>query len=262
MNLKRVMTETQLCMRRNDFERSIKDSFRSLRHDKEFADVTLASEGGDQLEAHKVALSISSPIFANLLKKNRHQHQLIYMRGVKSETLAAVLDFVYLGEASVLQENIESFINLANDFQIKGFTGDLAIPISENSLVEKEVQMMKRKSEKESETSKMTKKINFNAHIFLQTENLPADQTKEKFTGELKNLEEKVKSLMELTENWVSNGKQRAQRCKMCGKKGLGSHIKNHIETYHLENICVPCGICENAFKTRAALKLHIRHHA
>ena len=95
------MSETQLCLTWNDFERNIKDSFGRLRHDKEFSDVTLVSEEGHQLESHKVVLSISSPFFANLLKKNRHQHQLIFLRGVKAETLAAVVDFLYLGEANV-----------------------------------------------------------------------------------------------------------------------------------------------------------------
>ena len=251
------MSEAQLCLTWNDFERNIKDSFGSLRHDKEFSDVTLASEEGHQIEAHKVILSISSPFFANLLKKNRHQHQLIFMRGMKSETLATVLDFLYLGEANVFQENVESFLNLAKELQIKGLTGDLAFPSLEETLVEKEM----RRSKKESVP---TEESNFSSEeeIFLKTENLQAGQAKVQFSGELQDLEEKVKSLMELTENLVPNGKQRAHVCKMCGKEGLGSNIKNHIETYHLEDICVPCGICENTFKTRAALKLHIRHHA
>ena len=255
------MSEAQLCLKWNDFERNIKDSFGSLRHDKEFSDITLVSEDGDQLEAHKVILSITSPFFANLLKKNRQQHQLIYMRGVKSETLAAVVDFLYLGEANVFEENLENFINLAHELQIKGLTGDLAFPIVEDTLAEKEVQMKKRKSKKESGT---TREGNFNSdeENFLKTENLPAGHAKLQFSGDLQDLEEKVKSLMELTENFVPNGKQRAHLCKMCGKEGLGSNIKNHIESYHLEDICVPCGICENTFKTRAALKLHIRHHA
>ena len=248
------MSEAQLCLRWNDFERNTKDSFGKFCHDKEFSDVTLASEDGDQLEAHKVVLSISSPFFAKLLKKNRHQHQLIFMRGVKSATLAAVVDFLYLGEANVFQENVESFINLAKELQIKGITGDLAFPSLEDTLAAK----------KSNKDVGITKEINFNPDddIFFKTENLQAGQAKLQFSGELQDLEEKVKSLMEITEKLVPNGKQRAHVCKMCGKEGLGSNIKNHIEAYHLQDICVPCGLCENTFKTRAALKLHIRQHA
>ena len=258
-------------MRWNDFEGNLKDSFGNLRLDKDFSDVTLVSEDGDQLEAHKVVLSISSPFFANLLKKNRHQHPLIYMRGVKSGLLAAVVDFLYLGEANILQENLESFIDLANDLQIKSLNGDLVFPVVEN-----EVQHMEKlKSTKEGDAlKKLMKDDNLNLNhknIIIKTENLPAgrktenlpvDQDKLLFSEELQDLEEKVRSLMELTENMVSNGKQRAHKCKVCGKEGLGSNIKTHIENYHLEDLSVPCGICEKTFKNRAALKVHIKSHA
>ena len=50
-------------------------------------DVTLVCEDGHQIEAHKVILSLSSPLFENLLKRNKHNHPMIYMRGMKSEDL-------------------------------------------------------------------------------------------------------------------------------------------------------------------------------
>ena len=48
---------------------SINSAFGDLREDKEFTDVTLACEDGQQVEAHKVVLIASSPFFLNLLKK-------------------------------------------------------------------------------------------------------------------------------------------------------------------------------------------------
>ena len=64
---------------------------------KENADVTLACEDGKQVEAHKVILASSSPFFHNFLKRNKHPHPLIYMRGVKSDDLLAIVDFLILG---------------------------------------------------------------------------------------------------------------------------------------------------------------------
>ena len=65
--------------------------------DKEFTDVTLACEDGKQVEAHKVILAASSPFFKDILKRNKHPHPLIYMRGLKSEDLLAIIDFLYFG---------------------------------------------------------------------------------------------------------------------------------------------------------------------
>ena len=49
-------TDEKLCLQWNDFRQDISTSFRYLRQDKEFTDVTLACEDGQQVEAHKVVL--------------------------------------------------------------------------------------------------------------------------------------------------------------------------------------------------------------
>ena len=81
----------------NDFKDNAINAFGSLRDDNDFADVTLACEDGKQVEAHKVVLASSSPFFQNILRKNKHIHPLIYMRGVKSDDLLAIVDFLYSG---------------------------------------------------------------------------------------------------------------------------------------------------------------------
>ena len=90
----------KLCLKWNDFQKNTNQAFGSLRSDSDFSDVTLACEDG-QVEAHKVILASSSPFFLNLLRRNKHPHPLIYMRGLKSEDLVAMIDFLYFGEANV-----------------------------------------------------------------------------------------------------------------------------------------------------------------
>ena len=53
----------KLCLRWNEYQDNIKSSFGNLRDDNDFADVTLACDDGQQLEAHKVILASSSPFF-------------------------------------------------------------------------------------------------------------------------------------------------------------------------------------------------------
>ena len=45
-----------------------------------------------------------------LLKRCKHSHPLIYMRGIKSNLLVTILDFLYHGEANVLQDDLDSFL--------------------------------------------------------------------------------------------------------------------------------------------------------
>ena len=109
----------KLCLRWNDFQGNVNSAFGSLREDSDFADVTLACEDGHQVEVHKVILAASSPFFKSLLKCNKHTNPLVYMRGVLSENLTAIVDFLYHGEANLRQENLESFFALAEE--LKGF---------------------------------------------------------------------------------------------------------------------------------------------
>ena len=60
----------KLCLQWNDFKNNTIEALRRLREDKDLSDVTLVCEDGQQVEAHKVILAISSPFFQSLLKKN------------------------------------------------------------------------------------------------------------------------------------------------------------------------------------------------
>ena len=111
-------------MQWNDFQENVKKSFRQLRDDKGFADVTLACEDGQQIEAHKVILAASSPFFETVLRRNQHTHPLIYFKGFPKEDLHAVLDFLYYGEANISEGNLDSFLAIAKELKLKGLAGE------------------------------------------------------------------------------------------------------------------------------------------
>ena len=95
----------KLCLQWNDYQENIKGAFGNFREDENFNDVTLVCEDGQQMEAHKVILAASSPFFEKLLGRNKHSHPMVYMRGVKFDDLLAIVDFLYRGEANVVQDN-------------------------------------------------------------------------------------------------------------------------------------------------------------
>jgi len=111
----------KFCLRWNDFESNISVAFRELREEKDFFDVTLACDDS-QIQAHKVILSACSPFFRGVLKKNPHQHPLLYLKGVKYKELLSVLNFMYMGEVNVAQEELNSFLAVAEDLRVKGLT--------------------------------------------------------------------------------------------------------------------------------------------
>ena len=67
--------------------------------------------------------------------------------------------------------------------------------------------------------------------------------------------------MMGKSQNKNSKGNQFAYVCKVCGKEGEGTNIKNHIEANHLEGLIIPCNLCDKTFKSRNYLKQHMRQH-
>merc|ERR1712105_63398 len=122
----------KLGLKWNDFQENAISAFGMLMGDKELADVTLACEDGQQVKAHRVILASSSPFFMNLLRRNKHPHPLIYMRGLKTDDLVAMVDFLYYREVNIFQENLDPFLALAEELQLKGFTDSNSVKTLED----------------------------------------------------------------------------------------------------------------------------------
>jgi hypothetical protein len=104
----------------DQFQQSAVSAFRSLEGDEHFTDVTLASGDGGQVRAHKVVLSSCSAFFNDILIQNPHPHPLIYLASVNLEELKFFIKFIYTGEASIAQENLDRFMETAKRFHVKG----------------------------------------------------------------------------------------------------------------------------------------------
>ena len=100
------------------FEEKQSVLFQDMLENDELVDVTLAN---DEMEfpAHKVILASMSEVFRRILQKQK-SNTLIYLRGVKSSQLEALISFIYKQEASMPREDLEEFINLATDLKVNG----------------------------------------------------------------------------------------------------------------------------------------------
>jgi len=120
------MASEKFCLRWNDFEQNISSAFRDIRDEKDFFDVTLACDDDSQIQAHKVIIAACSPFFRNVLRKNQtpnqNQNLVLYLKGVKYKELVSVLNFMYMGEVNVAQDDLNSFLAVAEDLRVKGLT--------------------------------------------------------------------------------------------------------------------------------------------
>ena len=122
LNTFAIMADEKLCLKWNGFQGLLQTSIQQLKNDDDFTDVTLACED-QSIKAHKVILSACSPVFKKLLKAHPHPQPLIYVKGMKSSILIAIIDFLYFGQIDILHEELDSFLGLAEELQLKGFDG-------------------------------------------------------------------------------------------------------------------------------------------
>ena len=108
--------DEKFCVKWTNFSENNSSTFLDLHNYCPISDVTLVCEDGTQVQAHKIILSASSPVLRNLLMIS----PVIFMKGMKSLDLTAVVDFMYHGEVSVSQDDLESFLAVSEELQLKG----------------------------------------------------------------------------------------------------------------------------------------------
>ena len=64
-------------------------------------------------------LSAGSPFFEKILKSLKHSHPLVYLRGVEARHMESLLDFIYCGEVTVQQEELENFIKTGEELKVR-----------------------------------------------------------------------------------------------------------------------------------------------
>merc|ERR1712179_721428 len=212
------------CMKWNEFDTNIREYLRIIREDKRMFDVTLVTDDGQNIQAHKLILSAGSHFFSDIFLKSNQTNMLIYLKGINNVQLKYLLDFIYNGEASIGQEELKEFLETGKELQVKGFEAYVAgvgeslekDPVS--NLNEKEDIYEERDSIIEDniicDTSKPSTEV-----VLKQTD---------KVKTQLNTNSELDLQLLEMIEKsdgvWI---------CKVCGKtRPLKGDILRHAETH------------------------------
>jgi hypothetical protein len=240
------MRSSEMCqLKWNGFQTNVTSSFQEFKQNLEFADVTLACEGNQRIEAHKVMLSSGSSLFKTLLTENKHPNPLIYLRGIKLKDLVSVVDFIYNGEVSVYKEDLNDFLEVAEEFKLKG--------LSQNASNSEDIKDEPIPTEHKAEEFRQS--VESEAEIVMEAAK-PTEDKELQFKEDNADLDDRIHSMLENV-----NG---VWRCGACGKTAAHNvrhNLKKHIET-HLEGFSHSCNHCHKICKTRNALQIHMtRNH-
>ena len=262
----RSIMEKKIILKLNQFETKVASTFSELRQNCEFADVTLVSEDGQEIEAHKVILSSSCPFFLNILRKNIHPHPLLVMMGVHSRDLNAIVDFLYSGQSIVENENIESFLALAKILRLTGLTRTEEVNVEEEdngyktdpffAVSKREILFAKHRDHDVKETGDDTEAPTEpeDGQFVMKPEGRKVTD-KPQADSEPLQLDDEINSMI----GEVADGSDKCI-CKQCGKTGKSKGLmREHVEASHIAGFLHFCDICGDAGKTRDAVKKHKR---
>ena len=198
--------------------------------------------------------------------ENENPHLLIYMRGIKAKYLVSIVDFIYHGETKIFQDDLDEFLNIAEDLQLKGVSGE--------SSLREEHKYIERTSSSSPQVLSMEKILRLDTGAKTLHDTINKEDSSEKLYTNVKveledsitNNDEKVVTIAESEDNTVLDQQILSMmektnsewKCNVCGKISKKSHIKDHIEAIHIEAGPHPCKYCGKLYKTRDSLR---RHH-
>ena len=256
-----TQSSEKFCLKWNDFRNNIESTYKEFRENPEFSDVTLLCGDNQQIEVHRIILTACSPFFSSVLEMSKHSHPIIYMKGFKAAVLVAVVDFIYHGEVNIYQDDLDGFLALAEELQLKGLAGSKSEPenpvnspitsnqrhlyIPKQEIVQLEA-TTKNKSHDEPLEDFASNYLNssvvpFTGKIYLSSNILMND------------LKSKIESMMD-----EFTGREYRFKCNVCGKTTTNKQIMNRHVERHIEGLAYPCNLCGKACSSSHNLQMHI----
>ena len=103
----------------------LKEMMQNLMQSHESSDVTLVCEDKTKFKAHQFVLNACSPVFQSIINDLPQKDPVIYLRGVHAPEMKSILQFMYLGQATLFQDRMNDFLNVGKSLEIKEISKDV-----------------------------------------------------------------------------------------------------------------------------------------
>ena len=244
----------------NDYQSNWTQSLSKLRNDRESADITLISDDKVKFSAHKILLSSCSKTFKFILDENFHASPLLYLSGVSSVNLGFILDFIYYGEVNLFQEQLDNFLESAQQLEIKGLLGDnntdqerqdtMRLNDQEHAFQEQNCEDTNDNQNEYKELARVhenkpVKPRNYNREVSSNNQITKFD------VGSMTDEE------IEIKKNELFKKIDGIWSCLACAYTSTDrSNTRKHVET-HLQGLCYSCTLCNKEFRSKDSLSNH-----
>ena len=218
----------------------LKELLHDMKTDDTFTDVTLVSDDGREIRAHKVVLGASSPTMKNFLTNK--DINTINLKGIAFEEIDSILQFIYLGEANLLEERMQEFLCAAQKLKIKELSKEAESQYDMNYEAETQSSIRIHFQSKNKCDENGQNKAHNDTVLKFECHQCDKNYTQNS------HLQVHIKS--------VHEGVRYA--CKQCEKQYADqSKLKTHIESKH-EGVKYACNQCDYQVTRPECLTPHI----
>ena len=264
-------TSTKFQVDKIEFEQERTKVFQSLLKNLSLTDVTLVNDEDLEINAHKLILSSVSPVLRKIFERRPRDQPLLFLRGVKSEHLRALIDYIYTGEASIDVSDLNDFIQVGKDLKIVGLTDD---DEEEDISAKQEDQAKDIVLEESSQNIIET----FKGEPIIENESTLS----RKAPGELRTLPNSLETIPEIDQVLVASARARMLteeyfnvyerkknslmvqvkgliwKCKRCPQEMKKHHLKEHV-TIHMDGeFSYTCRYCGGHFNKCRTFQRHL----
>ena len=265
----------EVILKWSDFSKNVSESWMSKEENSAFCDITLVSEDGQNINAHKIILANSSSVLRSIMLESKYPVPLIYLKGVKFDELVSVLDFIYKGETTITQDLLQQFLQFAKELNLKGLNEEVELENYPKLPLNADCSIVKINSEMFDVIGDNELRSEF---VKPETVEVPKDQypisniTKpienKLFTCNIPQVDLNYQVLsMIKKQQWneapeEKNGrKRRHYKCKVCDFLSRSKFSSmNHVEI-HINELRYSCTICKHITKTKLNMKIHLAEH-
>ena len=96
-----------------------KQGLYAMRNDPETSDVTLICEDMKVVKGHKMILKTFSPVLREIIRNIPVASAVVYLKGINSNVMDPLLDFMYYGKASIDKDLVYNFFKLGKQFEVE-----------------------------------------------------------------------------------------------------------------------------------------------
>ena len=212
------------------------DHLREMLHEmmksNHLTDVTLVCDDKKQFKAHKIVLSACSPVFKGIIDDLPLDSSVIYLRGIHHQEMESILEFMYLGVATLYEERMNEFLSVAKNLEIKEINKGVEFDKETVEIDQPELNYNKDGFELKSEQPCSTNAKNYSSNRQIKTKN---DHSKIQMNAD---------------------GLFDCGQCQSQFKRK--EHLQRHIQSIH-EGVKYNCDQCNVEFTQHAHLFIHIK---